>query len=43
MVIRSGVGGGYDLYSRMLACHIGKHIPGNPSIMPINMPGGGKN
>lgn len=41
MVIRSGVGGGYDLYSRMLARHIGKHIPGNPSILPVNMPGGG--
>ncbi|MFN3889652.1 MAG: Bug family tripartite tricarboxylate transporter substrate binding protein [Beijerinckiaceae bacterium] len=41
MIIRSGVGGGYDLYSRMLARHIGKHIPGNPSVMPINMPGGG--
>ena len=41
MIIRSGVGGGYDLYSRMLARHIGKHIPGNPSILPVNMPGGG--
>ena len=41
MIIRSGVGGGYDLYSRMLARHIGKHIPGNPSVTPVNMPGGG--
>ncbi len=41
MIIRSGVGGGYDLYSRMLARHIGKHIPGNPNVVPINMPGGG--
>jgi tripartite-type tricarboxylate transporter receptor subunit TctC len=41
MIIRSGVGGGYDLYSRMLARHIGKHIPGNPVIVPNNMPGGG--
>lgn len=41
MIIRSGVGGGYDLYSRMLARHIGKHIPGNPAIVPLNMPGGG--
>lgn len=40
-IIRSGVGGGYDQYSRLLARHIGKHIPGNPSILPINMPGGG--
>jgi tripartite-type tricarboxylate transporter receptor subunit TctC len=41
MIIRSGVGGGYDLYSRMLARHIGKHIAGNPTIVPTNMPGGG--
>src|SRR3712207_9058315 len=40
-VIRSGVGGGYDLFSRLLARHIHKHIPGNPSIVPVNMPGGG--
>ena len=30
-IIRSGVGGSYDQYSRLLARHIGKHIPGNPS------------
>ncbi len=41
MIIRSGVGGGYDLYARVLARHIGKHIPGNPQVIPINMPGGG--
>src|SRR3954470_21639246 len=41
MVIRSGVGGGYDLYARVLSAHIGKHIPGNPTVIPINMPGGG--
>lgn len=41
MIIRSGVGGGYDLYARLLARHIGKHIPGDPSVMPVNMPGGG--
>jgi hypothetical protein len=40
-VIRSGVGGSYDSYSRLLARHIGKHIPGNPSILTVNMPGGG--
>jgi tripartite-type tricarboxylate transporter receptor subunit TctC len=40
-IIRSGVGGGYDQYSRLLGKHIGKHIPGNPSVIPINMPGGG--
>jgi len=40
-VIRSGVGGGYDLYARVLGRHIGKHIPGNPQVIPVNMPGGG--
>jgi tripartite-type tricarboxylate transporter receptor subunit TctC len=40
-VIRSGVGGGYDLYARVLGRHIGKHIPGNPTVIPVNMPGGG--
>jgi tripartite-type tricarboxylate transporter receptor subunit TctC len=41
MVIGFSVGGGYDLYGRHLARHIGKHIPGNPSIVPQNMPGAG--
>jgi tripartite-type tricarboxylate transporter receptor subunit TctC len=41
MIIRSGVGGGYDLYARVLGAHIGRHIPGNPQVIPINMPGGG--
>jgi tripartite-type tricarboxylate transporter receptor subunit TctC len=40
-VIRSNVGGGYDQYSRLLGRHIVKHIPGNPTMVPINMPGGG--
>ena len=40
-IIRSGVGGGYDQYSRLLAQYIGKHIPGNPTVIPVNMPGGG--
>jgi tripartite-type tricarboxylate transporter receptor subunit TctC len=40
-IIRSGVGGGYDLFSRLLARHMHKHIPGNPQIVPVNMPGGG--
>ncbi len=40
-IIRSGVGGSYDSYSRLLGRHIGKHIPGNPTVLPINMPGGG--
>jgi tripartite-type tricarboxylate transporter receptor subunit TctC len=40
-IIRSGVGGAYDLYGRMLASHIGRHIPGNPLVIPVNMAGGG--
>ncbi|MFM1814123.1 MAG: hypothetical protein RLZ98_818 [Pseudomonadota bacterium] len=40
-IIRSGVGGGYDQYARLLGRHIGRHIPGNPSVLPVNMPGGG--
>jgi len=34
-------GGSYDLYGRMVARHLGKHIPGNPSVVPNNMPGAG--
>ena len=34
-------GGGYDLYGRLVARHLGKHIPGKPSIVPQNMPGAG--
>ena len=34
-------GGGYDTYARLLASHIGKHIPGNPTVVPQNMPGAG--
>jgi tripartite-type tricarboxylate transporter receptor subunit TctC len=36
-----GPGGGYDAYSRLLARHMGSFIPGNPAIVPRNMPGGG--
>jgi len=34
-------GGGYDLYSRVIARHMGKHIPGNPTIIVENMTGAG--
>ena len=34
-------GGGYDLYGRVLAQHMSRHIPGNPRIIPQNMPGAG--
>ena len=35
------VGGAYDLYARVLARHLGQHIPGNPTIVPKNMEGAG--
>ena len=35
------VGGGYDLYARLVARHLGAHIPGNPTIVPRNMEGAG--
>jgi tripartite-type tricarboxylate transporter receptor subunit TctC len=41
IVIGFSVGGGYDLYARHLARYIGKHIPGNPTVVPQNMPGAG--
>jgi tripartite-type tricarboxylate transporter receptor subunit TctC len=34
-------GGSYDLYGRMVARHLGKHIPGQPTIIAQNMPGAG--
>lgn len=41
MVIFASAGGGYDSYARLLARHIVAHIPGNPSMVPTNMPGAG--
>ncbi len=41
MIIGFGPGGGYDLWGRTVARHIGKHLPGNPSVIPQNMPGAG--
>jgi len=34
-------GGGYDIYARTLARHMGRHIPGNPRLVPQNMSGAG--
>ncbi len=36
-----GPGGGYDTYARVLARHFGRFIPGNPTVVPKNMPGAG--
>jgi tripartite-type tricarboxylate transporter receptor subunit TctC len=41
LIIGYSVGGGYDLYGRLVARHIGKYIPGNPTIVPQNMTGAG--
>ena len=41
LIIGFGPGGGYDLWGRTVARHIGKHLPGNPTIVPQNMPGAG--
>jgi tripartite-type tricarboxylate transporter receptor subunit TctC len=41
IVVGFGVGGGNDLYARLLARHIGKHIPGHPTVIVLNMPGAG--
>jgi len=41
LVIGASVGGGYDIYARAIARHLGDHIPGNPAIVPQDMPAGG--
>jgi tripartite-type tricarboxylate transporter receptor subunit TctC len=41
VLIGVGVGGEYDLQARLVARHLGKHIPGNPTLVPQNMTGAG--
>jgi tripartite-type tricarboxylate transporter receptor subunit TctC len=41
LYIGYSVGGAYDLYARVIARHLGKHIPGNPTIVPKNLEGAG--
>jgi tripartite-type tricarboxylate transporter receptor subunit TctC len=41
LVIGYSAGGGYDLYARELAKFLGRHIPGEPSVVPQSMPGAG--
>ena len=41
MIIGFGAGGGYDLWARTVARHIGNHLPGKPDFVPKNMPGAG--
>ncbi len=39
VVVSYAAGGGYDLYSRLLARHLGNHVPGKPNVVVQNMPG----
>ena len=41
LIVGYGPGGGYDVYARLLARHLGRYIPGNPAIVVQNMPGAG--
>src|SRR5262245_594053 len=41
LIIGSNASGGYDTYGRLLARHMGKHIPGHPNFVVQNMPGAG--
>ncbi|HEY2185365.1 MAG TPA: hypothetical protein VGH39_10255 [Xanthobacteraceae bacterium] len=43
VIVGSSAGGGYDIYARLLARHMPKHIPGNPGMTVTNMPGAGSN
>ncbi|MGE5538053.1 MAG: Bug family tripartite tricarboxylate transporter substrate binding protein [Gemmatimonas sp.] len=39
--IANSAGGSYDIYGRLIARHLGNHLPGNPSVVASNKPGGG--
>ena len=41
LYIPSGIGGGYDTYGRLASRHLGRFLPGNPTLVPKNMPGAG--
>jgi tripartite-type tricarboxylate transporter receptor subunit TctC len=41
LVVGYSPGGGYDINARLIARHIGRHIPGNPTVVVVNMPGAG--
>jgi tripartite-type tricarboxylate transporter receptor subunit TctC len=41
LIVGYGPGGGYDLFARLLARHLGRHVPGNPTVVVQNMPGAG--
>jgi tripartite-type tricarboxylate transporter receptor subunit TctC len=39
LYVGSGAGGPYDAYARLVSRHLGKHLPGHPSVVVQNMPG----
>jgi tripartite-type tricarboxylate transporter receptor subunit TctC len=39
LIVGLAPGGGFDTYSRVIARHMGKHVPGNPTLIVDNMPG----
>jgi tripartite-type tricarboxylate transporter receptor subunit TctC len=39
LIIATATGGGYDTYARLIGRHLGRHLPGQPAIVPQNMPG----
>jgi tripartite-type tricarboxylate transporter receptor subunit TctC len=41
LIVGYGTGGGYDVYGRLMARHLGRHIPGHPNVVVQNMPGAG--
>src|ERR1700751_5150296 len=41
LIVGYGPGGGYDVYAREFARHLGKYVPGNPGVVVQNMPGAG--
>ena len=41
LIVGASAGGGYDTQARLVARHLGKHVPGNPTIIVQNMPGAG--
>jgi tripartite-type tricarboxylate transporter receptor subunit TctC len=43
IVVGTTAGGGYDTYARLLGRHLGKHLPGEPTVIVTNMPGAGSN
>ncbi len=41
LIVGFAPGGGYDIWARLLAKHLGRHIPGNPAVIVENKPGAG--